>query len=260
MIPTGEDKKLWDSETWTERAHNFRWYWHFLWVAIPFLAMDIFFAAANLYLNIFRNNFWAGGNFFLVYNTGYQLFQGICGFLLMAEFPIYMVGSRAIRAFSFGSAYVYNTFYFFFAIVWFVQNYKAHIENEGKNPLAFFSVFELLVDMFFGFNLIMNLPNYIINAFIICKEVYFQFETTRRTHYWGGKQEELKLNLPEFWRALFYVLEFFNPLWWIHNIFSLAKGEEKELDDYYDSRKDFEKDEINSYLPDGGASLKNDKD
>ena len=98
----------------------------------------------------------------------------------MAEFPIYMMGSKAVRSFSFGAAYLYNTAYFFFSIVWFVQNYKAHVENEGKNPLQFFNVFELLVDMFFGFNLIMNLPNFIINGFIICKEVYFQFETSRR--------------------------------------------------------------------------------
>ena len=71
MIPTGADKKEWDRESWKERAHNFRWYWHFLWVAIPYLAMDLFFAAVNIYINVFRNNFWAGGNFFLVYNTGY---------------------------------------------------------------------------------------------------------------------------------------------------------------------------------------------
>ena len=163
----------------------------------------------------------------------------------MAEFPIYMMGSKAVRSFSFGAAYLYNTAYFLFAIVWFVQNYKAHIENEGKNPLAFFNVFELLVDMYFGFNLIMNLPNYIINSFIICKEVYFQFETSRRTHYWGGEHEDLKLNLPEFWRALYWVLEFFNPLFWISQFIGLFKSEEKDLNDYYDSREQFEKDEIN---------------
>ena len=33
--------------------------------------MDLLFAALNIYLNVFRNHSWAGGNFFLVYNTGY---------------------------------------------------------------------------------------------------------------------------------------------------------------------------------------------
>lgn len=120
---------------------------------------------------------WAGGNMWLVYNTYVSLFQGLCSFLLVAEFPIYMMGSKLVRAFSFTVAYLYNVTWFFAGAEFLHYNVTAHMQNNDyyDNPLSMFNVVELLIDMFFAFNLTMNLPIVIINAVILWKEFRFEY-------------------------------------------------------------------------------------
>ena len=225
----------WNEETWAERQAKHHWYFNFIVMGVPYLIMDGVFQIVNLYVNIFRNKVWAGANMWLVYNTFVSIFQGICSFLLVAEFPIYLLGSKAVRAFSFAVAFIYDVCWFFGFLVFLHYNAEAHAQNNNKNPLDMFNTVELLVDLFFAFNLVLNAPIFIMNLVILYKEWSFEKTEKNRVHFWGGQREEIVLSLPKITRAFKLCLDLLNPLKWIRWFFGLITHEDQELNEYYES-------------------------
>lgn len=68
------DMDEWNDETWSQRAKNFRFFFHFVLVGLPYLVIDVFFQMMNLLTNMFANKFWGDLNWILIYNTGVSLF------------------------------------------------------------------------------------------------------------------------------------------------------------------------------------------
>lgn len=106
------DMDEWNAETWKERSINFKWWMRFLFKAIPWGMFVTVFEAVNILMNMFGMRFWGNGNVILIFNTFVSLIQGFLSFLLVAELPTYMKHLRAVRAWSFDLACIYNLVYF----------------------------------------------------------------------------------------------------------------------------------------------------
>ena len=178
----------WNSETWAERRERYRWYFNFIVFGVPYMGLDILFQVINVWQNITNNKMWAGGNWWLMYNTFVSFFQGICSFLLVAEFPVYILGSKALRAFSFGVAFIYDLFWFFGLLVFLHYNWEAHAQNvhAGGDPASMFTTIELLVDLFFAFHLIWNAPIAFMNFIILVKEYAIERREGNHELMWHG--------------------------------------------------------------------------
>lgn len=66
---------VWDFfRTWFWRIYPLLWFVNMWFVGFPFLILSIFGFLWNTILNLFLNRFWAGGNFWLMFNTAYLVF------------------------------------------------------------------------------------------------------------------------------------------------------------------------------------------
>ena len=66
---------VWDFfRTWFWRIYPLLWFVNMWLVGFPFLILSIFGFLWNTILNLFINRFWAGGNFWLMFNTAYLVF------------------------------------------------------------------------------------------------------------------------------------------------------------------------------------------
>ena len=66
---------VWDFfRTWFWRIYPLLWFVNMWLVGFPFLILSIFGFLWNTILNLFLNGFWAGGNFWLMFNTAYLVF------------------------------------------------------------------------------------------------------------------------------------------------------------------------------------------
>ena len=66
---------VWDFfKTWFWRIYPLLWFVNMWLVGFPFLILSIFGFLWNTILNLFLNRFWAGGNFWLMFNTAYLVF------------------------------------------------------------------------------------------------------------------------------------------------------------------------------------------
>ena len=66
---------VWDFfRTWFWRIYPLLWFVNMWLVGFPFLILSIFGFLWNTILNLFLNRFWAGGNFWLMFNTAYLVF------------------------------------------------------------------------------------------------------------------------------------------------------------------------------------------
>lgn len=115
--------------------HDAGVFWRLVTITGPWLFFDIIFQWWNLEKNMLKDYMWAGGNYFLLFNTAVSLFQGICSFLLVAEFPTYLgtrgFGSRLVRGFSMMLASVYNLVYFYFGCELLFSMWMADDEYTG---------------------------------------------------------------------------------------------------------------------------------
>ena len=89
--------------------------------------------------------------------------------------PVYIQHMRFVRGFSFFTAIIYN---WMFSIGVFGLYSSANLNLSGH-----MTTLELLFDMFFAFNLIMNGPIFFMNIMIILKEVQYEIEESDAV-YW----------------------------------------------------------------------------
>ena len=113
-----------DGDTeWYEYFGYFRWIINFLFVGVPWFFWSIVLCIFNLVWNMVLNDFWADGNFLLVFNTWYLLLQTVMSWPLIFEIPFYMEHLRFFRTFSVTWAYIYMLFYMFIVSDWVFQLY-----------------------------------------------------------------------------------------------------------------------------------------
>lgn len=149
----------------------YRYLLNVIFVALPWTVVDLMCIVWNLYFNAKWNEFWAGGNAWLMFNTIYILLQGIASFMLAFELPIWLVSFRVFRFWSFVAATAYNFIFFCLAMEWWDMLYIV----SDKSHYDFVDIF---INMCLGYNIILHFTIIPINFFIIGKEIsmeYFQF-------------------------------------------------------------------------------------
>ena len=125
----------------------------------------------NLWFNFDWNERWAGGNFWLMGNTFFILYQGIASILLSFELPIWLRTFRGTRFWSFTFAILYNIVYLINIFEWYDMLYIV----TDKSTYDFATIF---INMCLGYNIVLHSTVIPINTFIITKELsmhWFQF-------------------------------------------------------------------------------------
>lgn len=169
----------------------------------------------NLLNNIAEDRFWAGGNWFLLWNTWVSLFQGLCSFLLVAEFPTYLGSkehfeSHLLRGFSASLAFIYDLVYGYFFLELFYSMYTADDS---------YTVLNLITDLFIAFNILMHGPIFMINAVILYKEIRFEYGYGDRIGWSQNQYKDLALGIDDLMYGLEDAFNLLNPFWWFNRIF-----------------------------------------
>ena len=136
-------------------------------IGLPYLIFVVAAIGYNLYANIKWNQYWARGNWFLIGSTYYLMIQGFFSSLLMFEFTYILDEKRRIRALSFLSALVYDSFFIITDADWCFQIFWSDNSNLAKSDS---SLFDMGWALFVAYNAIQNFPVAIIDLCIILKE------------------------------------------------------------------------------------------
>ena len=139
-------------------------------VGVPWIFFSAAMVAWNLFFNISLNKFWAGGNFFLIFNTIYAVTQTIMSIPLVCEFPLYLRHLKFFRVLSLISAVFYSSITIFIFVSWLVDLYGLPeiLSKEDFNKLSFLDMF---VNMCMIYNTILHSSIVPINVMIIAKEI-----------------------------------------------------------------------------------------
>jgi hypothetical protein len=66
---------------------------------------------ANLYLNIFVMDWWAQGNFFLLFNTFFMFTQSAMAIPEIFEIPVVLTNTKPLRVAALNLGIIYNVIY-----------------------------------------------------------------------------------------------------------------------------------------------------
>lgn len=147
--------------------YYFRWFINFIFVANPYFFFSIFMIIVNLIMNVLFNNWWAGGNFLLIFNTVYLVLQTVMSWPLVYEIPFYLQHFRFFRFFSVIAAFIYVWVYGFVMMDWLYQLYF-----EPTSTYQEYQLFDILVNMFLAYNVVFHLHILPVNCAIFMKEFF----------------------------------------------------------------------------------------
>lgn len=165
----GISSEKWKEDSWHQRSIDFAWTFRFLFTGAPWAAITTFFNMFNLLVNVFLNKLWGGMNVILLWNSFVSLTQGFASFLLISQVPTYMAHMKTMRMFSFTLAVMYNVFWLW-AVVEFIVG-----KNKADAVHVDYSFMMLLIDVFWMYNFLSNLPIAITNFIIIVCELDFTY-------------------------------------------------------------------------------------
>jgi hypothetical protein len=154
---------------WYTYVYYFRWMINFIFIGSPYFMMSCGMVLVNIIMNIMLNNWWAGGNYLLVFNTCYLILQTIMSWPLIFEIPFYLSSMRFFRMFSVFAAWVYSMVYGFVILDWVYQLYL-----EPEKAYEDYQFLDILINMFLGYNVIFHLHLVPVNAAIITKEIFLE--------------------------------------------------------------------------------------
>lgn len=155
---------------WYEYFGYFRWVLNFLWVGIPWVFTSQMLIVANFVFNIWLNQWWADGNFFLLFNTFFIIVETWGSYPLIFEIPWWIKHTRLIRVLVTGMAVAYTCTYFGGLAGWV---YQLWFEPESQyEEYDFVSVME---NMFLIYSLIFHLHILPVNFMILWKELSLEF-------------------------------------------------------------------------------------
>jgi hypothetical protein len=228
---------------------NEDWMTHFLFKAAPYLALVVMFNWFNIGQNLGPNHFWANENWYMIFNTGFSVFQGFMSFLLIAEMPTYMRLLKPVRAFSMGIAILWNFFYLWAFLELFHDVYKA---EGGGHRHVIYDFDTLLLDMMYTFNFAMHGPIWLMNWIIIGYEIKIDVVKADRYRKYElhGNTYNYRLGWSNIIGSVVAVLNRLNPLWWLYRIFFVKYEEEDaELDTYIDQLPSSVEDNLEDRAP-----------
>jgi hypothetical protein len=116
-------------------------------------------------LNILLNDWWADGNWLLVFNTGYLLMQTVMSWPLIYEIPFYLQHLRFFRIWSVTWAIVYIASYIFTVLDWVFQIYW-----EPTKTYEEYQFIDILINMTLAYNVLFNIHIMPVNIMILGKE------------------------------------------------------------------------------------------
>ena len=136
-------------------------------VGCPWIGVSLWLILVNWVLNIFMNEYWAGGNPLLLFNTVYITVQTILSWPLIFEIPFWVTKTKFIRLMSCYAAYIYTGVYFIIVMSWAVQVYFM-----PENFYEEYQFVDILVNMLYAYCLIFHLHVLPVNLMIIGKEFF----------------------------------------------------------------------------------------
>ena len=182
-------------------------------VGIPHIIYAACAIGFNFWANINWNDWWAEGNVFLVGNTIFLLSQAIGATPLLFESPMLLRRMKIFRVFMLGSALIYNFFYIgaFGEVLFslFVED-PAEIDDRG--------IFDLIIQLIFGYSTIIHAPIVPINLAIIFKEFWLQFYQMI-SDVNDTSEDRVQLGMIEFSQGGQALLNIFNPWYWFTYVF-----------------------------------------
>lgn len=189
-----------------------RWYFNLGAVAIPWSIVMMGILGFNIFVNIWWNRWWAGGNIFLMAQTLYHVVMGLHTAFLLFEFEIYLrpLASKVWRIFALMTAVSTTIAYFAFILKWILMVYFTSFDDEEQWDAV--SLFEA---MFLGYNILLNVTILPINWLLISKEItmpFIQFLSPNAGH----NDDDISINTDDI-RLTF--LDFLNPFTYWNMIF-----------------------------------------
>lgn len=197
-------------KSWWEALVYFRWLSNFWLLGLPFCFFVILWELYNIAFNIYFNNFWAEANVFLIANTVFSLSQGFQSFFIILEIPVYLRHFKFFRFWSLMFAIIYNGIFSFFTLRWL---WRLFVEEEAdiaqmKNG----TLFEML---FIAYNLICHFGIYVINDFIIVKEISMEFFQLLNNNAGSRRFDDVSLGFGSLWLVVVDIIWGLNPItWW----------------------------------------------
>ena len=170
-LPQYDRDDLDANATWFDYMEYYKYALDVALVGIPWTIIAVLCIAWNLWFNYAWNEVWAGGNFWLMFNTVYIVSQGIASIMLAFELPIWLRTFRGSRFWSSVAAVVYTVIYVANIFEWYDMLYIV----QDKSSYDFATIF---INMCLGYNIVLHSTIIPINIFIITKEItmqWFQF-------------------------------------------------------------------------------------
>ena len=101
--------------------NTFRWVINAVVVGAPFSVFLICADLFNIVINAWWNKWWAGGNFFLIWQSCYMIFTSIFAIFLVFEINVILKWAKIWRVNVLLSAIAYNFIYFIVLAEWLVH-------------------------------------------------------------------------------------------------------------------------------------------
>ena len=170
-LPEYNTQDLDENAGWGDYFEYYRYIIDVILVGLPWTIIAVLCIGWNLWFNYAWNEVWAGGNFWLIFNTLFILYQGIASIMLAFELPIWLRTFRGSRFWSGMAAIAYTVVYLANLFEWYDMLYIV----KDKSTYDFVTIF---INMCLGYNIVLHSTIIPINLFIVTKEIsmhFFQF-------------------------------------------------------------------------------------
>lgn len=135
-----------------------------IFIVLPLAIINVAALVYNFYFNIDWNNWWAGGNLWLILNSVYLLWATFHSIFVSLEYPMWMKLMRITRFVSLIVASVYTAGFLILGWEWYRELY---LVDDKSN----YDAISVIWNMLLGYNLILHVAVMPANLFLIVKEI-----------------------------------------------------------------------------------------
>lgn len=190
-----------------------------VFIAVPWTVFGAANIAYNLWLNIYFNQGWAGGNVWLIANTAYLILQYVLSIGLFWEIDVWIYWLKFLRIGSLITSYIYTIGYMMGVVTLFVVAWDldgAEVTWVG-----------MMTAMVLSYNLILHFPILLIGWGIALKE--FSMEFVQMANDWAGTGlDDWSLGAHNVIDLMIACSNWLNPWWWF------AEDDGDKWDDMYE--------------------------
>jgi len=203
----------------------YRWAINAVLIGLPWAITALTCLLYNLYFNWEYNRYWASGNYWLIGNTIYILWQTFASIPLVFELPLWIRAFRVARMMTFVSACLYNFVYLISFFEWYDQIYIV----TDKSQYDFVTIF---TNMMIGYNMVLHSSVVVVNLGIIIKEISLFFFNV------SGKKRASDESRSLSGKDLTYFEKDVNPVTWVDVLWEKLFG--YDVEDYVIENKNDE--------------------